>query len=214
MSLHAKIHVVCKQLGIQENDRRDLYERVTATETQPGKRSLTQMNFSEQKLVVKELNRLGFKPTSTGVRKRLEGKYAPKLQALWIAAWNLGLIRNKSDQALLAFVKRQTKVDHTRFLRHAEDANKAIEALKGWMAREANVDWTIDRQLADWQNLSGAKIAMAQFSILQGKWHSENYHDFLSLLSVHADGCADLNLWNESNWIPVMNALGREIRAK
>ncbi len=68
-------------------------------------------------------------------RHKLTGKYAKKLQALWIAAWNLGIARDRDDKALLAFVKRQTGIDHTRFLVYADDAKRAIEALKGWINR-------------------------------------------------------------------------------
>ena len=67
-----------------------------------------------------------------------EGPYAPKLQALWISAFHLGVVRNKDDKAMIAFVQRQAKVSHTRFLTDAGDARKAIEALqeldgaRGW----------------------------------------------------------------------------------
>lgn len=69
------------------------------------------------------------------------GKYAGKLRALWISAWNLGIVRSRDDKAMLAFVARQTKLSHTRFLTDPADARKAIEALKSWIAREAGVEW-------------------------------------------------------------------------
>jgi len=70
-----------------------------------------------------------------------EGKYAPKLRALWISAYHLGVVRNGDDKAMLAFVQRQTGLAHTRFLTDAADASKAIEALKSMIAREAGVEW-------------------------------------------------------------------------
>lgn len=204
MTAYAKIHVGCKQLGIDEEDRRDLYERVTK------KRSLTDMSPAEHSQVVDELKRLGFKPTSKASRKGLEGQYAKKLQALWIAAWNLGIVKNKSDNALLAFVKRQTGVDHTRFLRHKEDADKAIEALKAWMAREAGVDWSVDGLMQDWMRLPGAKIAFAQWTIIDRIEGTKTYEMF----SPFCEGISNKSLWqfSETDWIPVMNALGRQIR--
>lgn len=205
MSRFASIYVGCKQLGIDEDDRRDLFERVTK------KRSLKLMTFNEVKQVEKELGRLGFKKVSIPSQKSLEGAYAKKLQALWIGAWNLGIVKNKSDKALLAFVKRQTGVDHTRFLRHKEDGDKAIETLKAWMAREASVDWTVGRYIPDWQRLAGAKIAMAQYYKLHNDRSNAAYHDFLSYISMHSDK-HDLDLFTEHDWIPVMNALGRQIR--
>jgi phage gp16-like protein len=207
MSRFATIYVGCKQLGIDEEDRRDLFERLTK------KRSLKQMTLVEIKQVEQELSRLGFKKTSKQPRKGFEGKFAKKLQALWIAAWNLGIVNNKSDQAMVAFVKRQCKVDHVRFLRHKEDADKAIEALKAWMAREAGVDWTVGEHLPDWLRLSGAKIAVAQHDLLFRLQNKEGSAQQFASYVLRTTGRLDIVEFKDSDWIPVMNALGTQIRA-
>lgn len=75
---------------------------------------------------------------------RASGKYAPVLQALWLSGHALGIVRDADDKALLAFVRRQTGMDHTRFLTDAAEARRAIEALKSWLAREGGVDWPKD----------------------------------------------------------------------
>jgi hypothetical protein len=72
------------------------------------------------------------------------GPYGAKLQALWISAWNLGIVDNRDDRALIAFIERQTKIAHPRWLTEHKDAKKAIEALKDWIAREAKVEWPSD----------------------------------------------------------------------
>jgi hypothetical protein len=74
------------------------------------------------------------------------GPYGAKLQALWISAWNLGIVDNRDDRALIAFIERQTKIAHPRWLTERKDAKKAIEALKDWIAREAKVEWPSDAQ--------------------------------------------------------------------
>jgi hypothetical protein len=71
----------------------------------------------------------------------LSGKFAPKLRALWLSAWNLGLTREHDDAAIIAFVRRQTGLSHDRFLFDAEEAAKVIEALKDWIARDGGVTW-------------------------------------------------------------------------
>lgn len=131
----AAIHVAKRDLGLDDETYRAALEQVT------GKTSSTSMTEDERQSVLEHFRNKGFKPASTGARKPLEGKYAPKLQALWIAGWNLGLVRDRDDRALLAFVKRQTGLDHVRFLRHGQDAVKAIEGLKGWLERAGGVDW-------------------------------------------------------------------------
>ncbi|PPQ29033.1 hypothetical protein CCR94_16435 [Rhodoblastus sphagnicola] len=113
--------------------------------------------------------------------KRASGKFAPVLQALWIAAYNLGIVEKPDDAAMLAFVKRQCKVDHDRFMVDGEAARPAIEGLKAWIAREAGVEWVsgadagrrnklrvlaaIDRRIR-WAGLAG--FDMGSFATLEG----------------------------------------------
>ncbi|QXN68022.1 GemA protein [Microcystis phage Mwe-Yong1] len=129
------IHVARKQLGLDEETYRATLAEVT------GKASSADMTEAERQKVLEHFRQKGFKGASTGRRKPLEGRFAGKLQALWIAGWNLGLIRDRDDRALVAFVKRQTGIEAVRFLRHGADAMKAIEALKGWLERAGGVDW-------------------------------------------------------------------------
>jgi hypothetical protein len=168
------------------------------------------MSDGERGRVLDELKRLGFKPTSKGSRKGIEGKYAPKLQALWIAGYNLGLIRNRDDAALLAFVKRQTGIDHTRFLRYHDDANKAIAALQGWLARDGGVDWSKDRFLPDWTQANGYRIARAQHAKLC-RLDSRTAQPFSQWLGLA--GFTSPALMTDSSWIAAMNRLGALIRA-
>lgn len=200
----AAIHVAKKQLGLDDDAYRAVLARVT------GKSSAKEMSEAERRAVVAELRRLGFGRSSGPPHKggrRLDGKYAPKLQALWIAAWNLGLTRSRDDRALLAFVRRQTGIDHVRFLRHADDAAKVIEALKGWLARDGGVDWGIERRAAAQAN--GYRIARAQAEILR---------------RVHPGLAGGLEPWlaargleaaamSPRQWVEIMNELGWLVRA-
>ncbi len=206
----AAIHAGFKQLGISEDtDRRALYVRVT------GKSGLTLMKPDEQEAVVTELRRLGFRPAARRAngRQKLTGKYAKKLQALWIAAWNLGIVRDRDDQAMLAFVKRQTGIDHTRFLVYADDAAKAIDGLKGWLKREAGVSFGSSNGY-DWLASDGAKIAWAQWKILHPDAKlmvRKGFDDEAAKLA--GIGIAYLADLKASHWRVFMNVLGERIRA-
>jgi hypothetical protein len=101
-----------------------------------GQRSLRAMKGPQLAAVNEEMIRLGFKPSKAKGGK-LSGTYGPKMRALWIAAWNLGVVRNSRDEALIAWVYRQTQIEHVNWVRFPEDANKAIDALKLWMRRES-----------------------------------------------------------------------------
>lgn len=194
----AAIHVANKQLGLDEDTARDLYERIT------GKRSLREMSDRELRLIITEHRQQGFKPAEKG----LQGPFAKKLQALWIAAWNLGIVRDRTDAAMLSFVKRQTGIDHTRFLLDAEDSAKAIDALKAWMTREAGVDWSLSVSTAGWLRQSGAKIALAQWQVLtvQKVVDPRGFREFVREKAKPVDQMAD------RDWPAVMNALGDMIR--
>ncbi|HEV7345750.1 MAG TPA: regulatory protein GemA [Devosia sp.] len=125
------IQAMKRELGLDEPDYRAMLERVT------GQNSLRAMNGGQLGRVIEDMKSKG-----AGGKKKLDGPYGGKLQALWISGWNLGVVRNASNEALLGFVKGQTGIDHTRFLRNPADARKAVEALKGWLTREAGVDWS------------------------------------------------------------------------
>lgn len=77
----------------------------------------------------------------------LSGPYAGVCRALWLSAWNLGLLRDRTDAALVAFARRQTGLDHIAWMRDPADARRVIEALKGWITREAGVAWPTDRDI-------------------------------------------------------------------
>lgn len=138
---------------------------------------------------------------------KLTGRYAAKLQALWIAAWNLGIVRERDDAALIAFVRRQTGIDHVRWVRDAQDAAKAIEALKGWMAREAGVDWADRPDDSSWSRMAGFRVASAQFAIIAKLRPVPTLPEMVAAIVGNA-----LPNLTQGDWITVMNRLGNEIR--
>lgn len=93
----------------------------------------------------------------------LEGPFVGKMRALWLTAWNLGLVAERADTALAAFVARQTGLDSPSWVREPKDAAKAIEGLKAWIARESGLVWP-----KDGRDLAALKIALVkrQWTIL------------------------------------------------
>lgn len=202
----AAIHVAKNQLGLDD----DLYRAKLLKIT--GKASTKDMTEAERQHVLTVFRNEGFSPASNtrrpNGRRQLSGKFAKKLQALWIAAYNLGIVRNRDDDALEAFVTRQTGIAAERFLHHADDAAKVIEALKKWMAREAGVDWSADVLVAPHLRSDGYRIARAQWEIISPQGPSDFWPTVTDLISREPPN-RDLS---DRDWIVVMNLFGDRIR--
>lgn len=189
MTSLALIHTARKQLSLHEDDFRGLCKRLT------GKTSTAAMTGQEREKLVRHFREAGFQPAFKGHRKPLEGRFAKVLQAFWISAWNLGVVRNRDDNALVAFVKRQTHIDHVRFVTDANEARKVIEALKAMMTREAGCTWV--------QGLdNGEIVAIAQWNMLKDHLPFSNYRSLY----------AWKNQRSELDWNGVVRELGRHVR--
>ncbi|MBD8554899.1 regulatory protein GemA [Rhizobium sp. CFBP 8762] len=197
----AAIHVAKKQLGFDDDTYRAKLRVIT------GKTSTKSMTETERQQVLTVLRSEGFKPIERRAngRQKLTGPFAKKLQALWIAGYNLGLIEKNDDAALLAFVKRQTGIDHTRFLHFPDDAAKAIEGLKRWLARDGGVDWSGPAP----SKAPGYRIAFAQWTMLCPGGERDFWDVIADMLDLDEAG-PDLP---SDQWITVMNAFGVRLRA-
>ena len=68
------------------------------------------------------------------------GPATRKLRALWHSAYHLGLIHDRSDDALGAWLRRLAHLDGNACAEPAR-LDRPIQALKAWLARAAGVDW-------------------------------------------------------------------------
>jgi len=206
----AAMHVAKKQLGLDDDTYRAKLARIT------GKSSAKDMTEAERQNVLTVFRNEGFTPAPAARRadgrQKLTGKFAKKLQALWIAAWNLGIVRDRDDKALVAFVKRQTGVDHTRFLVYADDANRAIEALKAWIRREAGVSYG-NTNGYDWLASDGAKVAWAQWKKLTPGADIVVRKGFDAEV-IRITGKPMLHEVTAAGWQLVMNMFGERIRSR
>lgn len=148
------IHGLAKRLGLDDA----AYREALAVEGVASSKDLTVVQAGA--LIERWMGRA---PARRAPGKTASGRFAGILQALWIAGHNLGVVRVPDDAALIAFVQRQCKVDHTRFLTDRSAATPAIEALKKWLAREAGVIWPTG------PDLDGMKRKRA---VLEAQWRA------------------------------------------
>lgn len=198
MSALAAIHIKRRKLGLEDEDWRDIVERVT------GQRSTKGLNPRQTRALLGELDRLSGGKADTA-RKQLNGPFVPKIQALWISCWNLGLVSSRDDRQLLAFVRRQTGIDHANWVLDNADALKVIEALKAMMARRG-VRWHFTKADPAPVRLPGFQVARAQFAML--------HHDGSCFFAwLHEQTGQLVENMTYADWVPVMNRLGRKVRA-
>ncbi|MBM9605949.1 regulatory protein GemA [Desulfopila inferna] len=125
---YAKINIACKELNLDKHQLiSDRY----------GLQSSTLLNRRQLADLYAHFRRLGWKvkrKKSTSSPK-YDDPQKRKIVALWITLGQAGVVRNKSDWALQAYVKRMTGVANLKWC-DGEDCDRLIESLKKWGKRE------------------------------------------------------------------------------
>lgn len=132
------IHVARRDLAsvLDEDSYRAILQRIGK------KNSAADLTVPELEKVLEHMKRIGFKVRS---KPRQSSKSAPsrplaqdaeskKIRALWLFLHQLGAVRNPSEEALAAYVKRITGVDALQWINGAQ-AEHLIESLKKWVMR-------------------------------------------------------------------------------
>jgi hypothetical protein len=211
----AIIHTLAGRAGLEGDTYKDFLKRET------GNDSSKQCTASEAGRVIDKLRDLAGQ--SGGAKGAVAGLATPvgaKLRALWIAGYNLGIVRVRDDKAMLNFLQRQTGVSHIRFLRDPGAATKAIEAMKAWLAREAKVAWPTDAEVVAGDGAVAAKRAVinAQWVRLIEIGAVKPYvaHMPMADLDQYAFKVANRQGWcffEPRHYDDVQAALGRKLRA-
>lgn len=128
--------------GWDESCYRDLLSRQGATEKN-GKISATTMNLQQLELALREMKELGFKPTrkrgSSPQKSDWRKPRIAKLNAMWIAMHEAGVVDNRSEQAMQRWCENHVpKLTKLQWANSAQ-LNKAVEMMKA-MADGAGVE--------------------------------------------------------------------------
>lgn len=124
------IHIGKSKLGLDDTYR-DLLTYTT------GKNSTKEMTLVQLNAVLNELKRKGFTPTAPKSADKIKQDKDPQaklIRHLWLTLHNLGAVKDPSEKALCAYVKRQTGIDLLAWL-PTHKANTVIESLKKWIER-------------------------------------------------------------------------------
>lgn len=207
--LIAKIKVALKELGIADDDYREMLLRVT------GHLSAAVCNVGLLVRMVEELKAKGFaaKPREHAPRGA-DHPGARKARALWISLHHLGAVRDSSEHALEKFGRRQLGCEKLQWANQAQ-MYKLIEALKsmaernGWSQDQTGIAPSatvavLKRRLcqAILNRLVTADIVPARWSIGEAAFR---------LAGIKPEGASEL-FWSHGDLDLVAAALGRKLR--
>ncbi|RQY11139.1 gp16 family protein [Burkholderia stagnalis] len=123
------IHVAKRELAMADDSYRAVLRRVGRKE------SAADLTIPELEKVVEHLKHCGFKVRSKkGARGQAEDEQSKMIRGLWLELADRGVVQNRSEEALAAFVKRMTGVDALDWL-SSPQASRVIEHLKKWRDR-------------------------------------------------------------------------------
>lgn len=177
------IHALKTQLGLDDSTYR------TMLTNQTGQASAAKLDSAQAGRVITHLKALQG-GNQTRSRQSLEGPHVAIARALWISGFHLGVVRDRTDAALINFVSRQAHIDHLTWVRDAPQGAAVVEALKAMLAREAGVIWPNRKQ----DSATNRKLAVFEAQ--------------LRLLDRFED------VPTENNFHAVITRLGRLVRQK
>lgn len=134
------IHVAKRDLSLDDDTYRSILQRFG------GKESSSDLTVPELEQVLEHLKRSGFKVRSKGKpakpkavkakpsRPLAQDAESKKIRALWLFLHELGAVKNPSEEALAAYVKRIAGVDALQWI-SGEQAERLIETMKMWAMR-------------------------------------------------------------------------------
>ncbi len=124
------IHIAKKQLNLDD----DIYRHLLTSETK--KTSTKDMTVWELEKVIKNLKTKGFKVRSNSRKEKITAAEPmhKKIRSLWLTLAERGAVKNRSEKALNAYIKRITGVELMNWLSDSESV-KVIETLKKWLSR-------------------------------------------------------------------------------
>ena len=134
------IHVAKRDLSLDDDTYRSILQRFGRKE------SSSDLTVPELEQVLEHLKRSGFKVRSKGKpakpkavkakpsRPLAQDAESKKIRALWLFLHELGAVKNPSEEALAAYVKRIAGVDALQWI-SGEQAERLIKTMKKWAMR-------------------------------------------------------------------------------
>lgn len=129
------VHVARRDLERAGHLDEPAYRDILRAASDGRHESAADMSYSELKKAMEYFRGAGFQTRkAVGDRTPTVNTDASKVRALWLFLHALGVVRDPSERALAAYVKRIAKVDDLRWAR-GSTVDSLIETLKKWAMR-------------------------------------------------------------------------------
>lgn len=124
------IHVARRELAMDDDTYRGILQRVGNAQ------SAKDLSVSNLQRVLDHMKACGFKvrPNRKPSRPLAEDPESKKIRAMWLFMHELGVVRDPSERALAAYVKRISHVDALQWT-NGDQTLAVIESLKSWAMR-------------------------------------------------------------------------------
>ena len=129
------IHVARQKIGMDDETYRNLLMDRFGTDSSKN------LDWKQREQLLKHFKTLGFKVKSKKAgqkdvvsRPLADDPESKKIRFLWLLLHELGAVKNPSEAALAAYVKRIAKVDALQWI-NGDQATTMIETLKKWAMR-------------------------------------------------------------------------------
>lgn len=129
------VHVQKRNMALEDDIYRAVLERAAGIKTCAG------ATIEQLQAVIDEMQRMQPRHRGPSRPQRVRSQPSDKqvaqynrLRALWISLYALDVVRDRTDDALASWIKRQTGIDAVRWAA-ATDLSRAIDALRAWAER-------------------------------------------------------------------------------
>jgi phage gp16-like protein len=128
----AKIHLAAKALRMDDETYRGMLRQVAGVE------SAAALSPTGRGKVLAHLKRLGWTPRRRAVHNATDWRRPriAKITAIWCALADAGVVRNRSEQAMVTWCANITRKPKLEWA-SSVDLNRCVEGLKSWARREA-----------------------------------------------------------------------------
>lgn len=127
----AKVHIAKKDLALDEATYRDIVSRISRGRTD----SAGQLTFAQLNDLLAEFKAKGWKPKAAATgRGAAKDPQSRMIRGLWIELADAGVVRDRRESALRAYVQRMTGMADLRFC-DPHHKSRLIEEMKAWADR-------------------------------------------------------------------------------